>query len=541
MKKDIFKSKKLNKKVIIALVTSVVAVSAIGIGLGVGLSGGGGDEKSQVPTISTLSDLKNTLENISNDPIEVEFYSIAFDDWSDINDDFFIKKIKKPIIKIPSEFEAQYRIPNSLNYDGDLVVDFRIRKKGDVSWTSVNSYIVSVTGITRYKMIADFDAFGEKKILERNSENGLLEVEESVWTDRNNKYFTSPYSEQVPYMTSIKILPIEGPPIKKDGKATIEFEVTVNNNQKVIISYEFKVGQDTWNAKETLENMNTDPIYKENGIASTDWKNLDDDFFSTIIEKEKPNLPTNSDIQYRISDAISSNGNLEAGNLVVDFRYRRKDINNDEWTDISSQYTLNIFLDKDLADTQTSLKGLSKDDITSLEDINAVSAWTPITDEVYSDIMKVSPPSIPTNVEVQYQIPNAVTQDGELVVNLRYKKTDSSNWYTITHTVKVVGLNIEKAKTYINSLQLKDEQYFFDNTNSEVFSTFETSIILTKENANLIFNFPEGEEYQEPTIPNLLIYLLVEDLNPATGEWVKLSFHFEYKELVDNIIFDLRA
>ena len=526
MKKDIFKSKKL----IIALVTSVVAISAIGIGLGVGLSGGGGDKKSQVPTILTLSDLKNKLENLPSDLIERDTPIRGNQNWVDLDDYFFEEIIKQPIVQVPDGFEAQYKVLGDVLYfDGDITIEFRIRKKGDTNWTNIKPYTLSITGLTFFKLSEDLKSF-VPKILERNNENGLLEIE-TTWSTARTKYFDGPYDESLYYMSSIRVLPSEGEPIKKDGKSIIKFEITTDQDKKYVIPVEFKIGQDTWNAKEALENMNTNPIYKVNGIASTDWTNVDDDFFSTIIEKEKPNLPTNSDIQYRISDAISNSGNLEVGNLVVDFRYRRKDITNDLWADITSQYKLDIFLDKDLFDVQSALKGLSKDNISPTTDIEAVTSWQEITDDVYSNVMKVDPPSIPANFEVQYQIPNAVTQDGNLVVNLRYKKTSSSDWRTITHTVKVRGLSIAKVKTYITDLPKKDYNAYKSDIN-ELLSTFDDSKLLTKENANLIFNFPEGEEYQEP-IEFMYIRLTVEEaivfVDDVPHEHIDLKFYVEYR------------
>ena len=524
MKKDIFKSKKL----IIALVTSVVAISAIGIGLGVGLSGGGGDKKSQVPTISTLSDLKNKLENLPNDPLVLDTPILGSQSWVDLDDFFFEKVIKQPIFQVPDEFEVQYKLGDTLYFDGDLIIELRIRKKGDTNWTNIKPYTVSITGLTFVKLSGDFKSF-VPKILERNNENGLLEIETN-WSIARTKYFSGPYDESLYYMSSIRILPSDGEPIKKDGKSIIKFEVTTDQDKKYVIPIEFKIGQDTWNAKEALENMNTNPIYKENGIASINWKNLDDDFFSTIIEKEKPNLPNNTEIQYQISDAISNSENSEVGNLVVDFRYRRKDITNDLWTDIPSQYKLNIFLDKDLFDVQSALKGLSKADISPTMDIEAVTSWQEITDDVYSNVMKVDPPSIPASVEVQYQIPNAVTQDGNLVVNLRYKKTSSSDWHTITHTVKVRGLSIAKVKTYISDLPKKDYNTYKSNL-SDWLSSGDAKL-LTKENANLIFDFPEGEEYQEP-IEFMYIRLTVEEgtvfVDDVPHEHIDLKFRVVYR------------
>ena len=447
---------------------------------------------------------------------------------------FFNNVVHKPIIKISSELEAEYR-SNRLRSDGDITVEFRIRKQGDTDWIYLNPYIISVTGVTQYKLVTDFNHFGPK-ILERNNE-GLLEIATNDWTNDKDEYFTGSYDESLPYISSIKVLPLEGEPIKRDGKVIIKFEVTTDENKQFIIPVEFKIGKDTWDAKAILENMNSSWIFKVNGINSIDWKNLDDDFFNTIIEKEKPNLPDNIEVQYRINDAISNSGNLESSKLVVDFRYRRKDITNDLWTNFSSQYKLDIFLDKDLFDAQTALKDLSKDDISSTMDIEAVTSWQEITDDVYSNIMKVDPPSIPANMEVQYQIPNAITQDGDLVVNLRYKKTSSNNWYTITHTVKVLGLSLAKVKAYINSLQKKDYNTYKDNID-ELLSTFGTNTLFTKEHANLIFNFPEGEEYQEPTNQNIKIYLLVENLTQYL-KVVRLSFHFTHVTLQDNLVLDI--
>ena len=89
MKKDIFKGKKLNKKVIIALVTSVVAVSAIGVGLGVGLSGSD-DSKTQSQVTSNINDLKARLENLPTDSIVVNgFIEGTGDMWFSVTDDFF--------------------------------------------------------------------------------------------------------------------------------------------------------------------------------------------------------------------------------------------------------------------------------------------------------------------------------------------------------------------------------------------------------------------------------------------------------------------
>ena len=539
MKKSVSKGNKSKVKIIIALVTSVVAVSAIGIGLGVGLSGGDGDKKSQESptTILTLSDLKTTLENLSTEPIMHDKSIIFTDAWENIDDDFFVKVIKKPIIKISSELEAQYLITNFLNFDGDLTINFRIRKKGDENWTSVNPYTVSITGITLGRLIDDLENFTQR-ILDRNSENGLLEVEEKDLADVMNRYF-SPISAIYPfYVTSIKVLPLEGEPINKDGTATIKFEVTTDESEKFIIPLDFKVGQDTWTAKEMLENMSTNPIYKVNGITSSNWKDLDDDFFNTLIEKNKPNLPDNTEVQYRIRDAISNSENLEAGNLVVDFRYRRKDITNDLWTTISSQYKLDIFFDRDLFDAQTTLKNLSKDDISITSDIEAETSWQQITDEVYRNIMKVEPPSFSSNIEVEYKIPNPITQDGELVVNLRYKKVGSSNWYTINHRVRALGLNIQKAKTYINSLQKKAYSDYI-NTLDNLLSTFDNSILLTKDNANLIFNFPEGEEYQQP-LENLYIYVTIEESTiTSTQKKIKFRFHFSYETQSDDIFYEI--
>ena len=422
MKKDILKKgKKFNVKVIIALITSVVAVSAIGIGLGVGLSGSDGNDGVRLPksggdngsgesgngngesgngngesgngngesgngngesgngngesgngngesgngngesgngngesgngnsesgngnggsetesqVVSNIDDLKARLESLPNDPIEIDNYIGGTSElWFDVNDSFFTNIIHKPIIQISSELEVQYR-SNNLLFDGVLTVEFRIRKRGDTEWINLNSYSITVTGITQYKLKTDFDNF-VPKILNRNNENGLFEVE-TDWGIARTKYFSGPYDDSLYYISSVRILPLEGETIKKDGNVIIKFEVTTDQNKQYVIPMEFKVGEETWDAKGILENLNYGEIESENGITATNgWTNLDE--FFTTIGKEKPaNLPANSDIQYKIDSSITTNGEL-----VVDFRYRRKDITDDMWTTISSQYKVQV-------------------------------------------------------------------------------------------------------------------------------------------------------------------------------------------------------
>ena len=487
-------TRRTSKFKIIAAIMGVVVVASLGLGLGLGLSNQD-DSKTQSQVISNLDDLKARLENLSTDPIEYE-NEIVEGNWENIDDDFFTNVVKKPIIKIPTAFDAQYRITNNLEFDGYLVVAFQIRNHGDSDWKSINAYTVRVYGITSMKAKTYFDG-QMKKILDRSSTSGELEIVTGDLEDVKNEYFPSNVYQKPTYLSSVKAHSVDGDAIKRDGYALINFEISTLEGKKYLIPIKFKVGKDTWDANEILENLNDDSIYKPNGFSSMDWTSLDDDFFLLIIEKPKPQLPNNIQIEYRIANEVTNRVNVDVSDLVVDFRYRRNDIVNDEWTTFSSQYQLGIFWDKDLFDTKSVLESLPKNDITPTTDIEAVPTWQLITDDFFNNILHVTPPSILSNIDVEYKIPNAITDDGPFITIFRFKKKGHTDWQTTFHSVNVVNLPLEKAKTYVRNFVLKDDAYYFDNLDGSLAMFKSQQKELTKNNIDLILKLNDGETYQE--------------------------------------------
>jgi len=517
-------TRRSSKFKIIAVIAGVIVVASLGIGLWLGLSNQD-DSKTQSLVISNLDNLKARLENLPTDPIEYK-NEIMEGNWENIDDDFFTNVIKKPPIKIPLTLDAQYRITNNLEFDGNLVVAFQIRNHGASDWKSINPYTVRVYGITSMKAKTYFEG-QMKKILDRSSTSGELEIVTGDLEDVKNEYFPSNVYQKPTYLSSVKVHSIAGAAIKRDGYASINFEISVPGGEKYLIPIEFKVGKDTWDAKDILENLNSDSIYKPNGASPSDWTSLDDDFFLSIIDKDKPILPSNIEIQYRIANEVINSVIVDVKDMVIEFKYRRKDINNDEWSIFSSQYSIGIFWDRNLFNTKTDLEDLPKNDITPTTDIDAVTSWQPITDEFFTNILQVTPPSFFSNIEVEYQIPEAITDDGPFITLFRFKKKDHAEWVRTFHSVNVVDLPLEKAKTYAGNFTLKDASYYFDNLDGTL-SMFKSEQEITSGNINDILQLADGETYQE--FSNIEIKLKIipdETVNPPTN--LTLEFIIYYK------------
>ena len=511
--------KKVYKLRIIIGIIGFLVVAGVGIGLGVVFLKD--DTKSQQPsTILSFSELKDKLEGFSTDPIQHEGDIVAVSDWTDITDSFFTDLVKQPAFTIPSTFDAQYRIPNGLTTNGDLTIELRIRKQ-DGEWINLKSYIVPVEGIIEGRIKSYLlDTYG-KKIIERDS-NGVFEVagQDLAWV--GGTYFEG-YQGYPPDVSYAQVTGGD-PSIDHDGMITVNFDFKING-EFYYVTMDFKVGKDTWAAKEILENLNYGEIQVENRISVTNgWKNLDE--FFTTIRKEKPiELPANSDIEYKIDNPASIDEDL-----VVDFRYRRKDIENDKWTTMTSQYIVPIREINEVGATKTILENLAPlDEQIYSEDINVVADWTAVTDDVYTDILKVEIPNISSNIEVQYQIPNAILHDGDFDILLRYKmKTDDdTKWQTITKTIHVVDLPLHRAKVYINGLRQFTAEYYFNGLDGSL-SQFNRPTTVNAENAALIFRFGERERYIDP--PEVPIQLIIErDTINDSPQYITLKFRLFYQ------------
>ena len=507
--------KRVYKIRMIIVIIGFLVVAGAGIGIGVAFLKDDDTKGQQPSTGLSLSELKDKLESFSTDPIEHDSEIEAID-WTNITDSFFTDLIKQPTFSIPSTFDAQYKISNPLTSDGNLTIELRIRKQGE-EWTILNNYEVLVNGINIGKVKTYLESTLGKKILERDS-SGVFNVARHDLRFVGSNYFEG-YQN---YPPGVGYAQVSGGDfsIDHDGIITVQFRFDLD--KQYYLTMEFKVGKDTWDAKEILENLGYDEIVNENGISATnDWTNIDE--FFTTIGKEKPtNLPSNSDIQYQIVNSASP-----GEDLVVDFRYRRKDIVNDKWTTITSQYVVPIKEIDELDATKSILENLvSLDEQVYSEDINKVPDWTPITDDVYTNILKVEVPSISSNIEVQYQIPYDILHDGDYEIFLRFKRKtdDDTNWQTIIKNIHLVGLDLERAKAYIDGLRKKTAEYYFNNLNGPL-SQFTRPMNLTTENAALIFEFDEGERYIDP--PQIPIQLIItRDITNEPPQYVILTFRF---------------
>jgi len=110
-----------------------------------------------------------------------------------------------------------------------------------------------------------------------------------------------------------------------------------------------------------------------------------------------------------------------------------------------------------IANTKTLFDNLPNE-IEHTTDIDAITSWIKINDNLFTNIIKINKLDFPPNVNIQYQIPESLTEDGYLTIEFRIKKEDEpeSSWKIITYVVQVKGINLGKAKTYLEGLIPKE-------------------------------------------------------------------------------------
>ena len=440
-----------------------------------------------------VAQVRAALENLPTTAITHVDHIAAVPDWTSIDDYLFSDIIKKTRPSLSTNIEAQYRILDALNEDGDLTVEFRMRKRGqgDDAWINLNNYVVSVTGINE----ADVARIKTKLSLATTK---TLEVT-SLLSEVNDQDFDNTGTANI--FTSYDV-PTNGLEVKyshdainRDGTLVFTLTFSKGSITDSITRTITVLGIDQAIAKEALEGLPTTPIHHTNHIpAVTNWTNADDDFFTNIIKKQKPDYPSTIELQYRILNALTADGEL-----TVEFHIRKQGLS--DWTQIND-YVVSVsgINEVDVASMKEILEGL-----TLKETLSVTNGFSEVRDRNFNNTGNANiftSYSVPIEgVKVKYSR-DALNTDENVDFTLTISKGSVSD--TITKTIFVQGVDQGKAKLYLEGLTKK---LFLRGSNVPT----PNKGFLDENNARRIFTFANGESYSPPS--NVSIYYLAAALD----------------------------
>jgi len=416
---------------------------------------------------------KSLLENLETDEIEHTSDIEAVPSWKYITNDLFTNIIKKDKPNFPSNIAVKYKIPHALIEDGELTVQFKVKRKKASIWTQVNDYTVSVTGISlpkTKKILEDLKNYDYSEIgLEPPNPTGLYKtfihrtpIYAIDWTEVNDEFFTNILSRSAPKLPSnvyieYKILEsiVDG-----SGELKINFRIKLKNSNQSWI----QIDDNKWNVtlvdkrldiKKQLEDLSSEtPVQHAEAIGKvSSWTDVTNDLFTNIIKQQKPSWPSKIKVQYQIPREI-----VEDGPLTINFRIEDTNYANDDDKYVYANVIISIAGFDSFEITKTQLKNIPKDLLEFPVPIIAQKDWIDITPELFNDILLQEKPMFPSTIQIQYQIPTMVSEsDTSLTVKFRIKRDTDSDWTEVDDYVvqaKYVNL-VETTKNMLQNLSGK--------------------------------------------------------------------------------------
>jgi len=385
-----------------------------------------------------VANTKLILETLSTTEINHFSYISAVPSWTELDDNFFWNIIKKEKPVMPPNMEIQYRIPNALTEDGELIVEFRIRKQGDTNWVRSKNYVVKVSGINA-SYVASIKTMIDALTLKTLIVDGpLSEVNMQNFDNTGNAEIFVSYT---PPSNGVNIK-YSHSALNSNGAWDFTLFITKGSYTDSITKKIIVEGINIVNARTILEGLSTTEISQSVHIpAVSSWTELDDNFFENIIKKEKPTLPSNIEIQYRIPNAV-----IEDGELTVEFQIRKWGDTN--WIRIND-YVVNVvgINAADVALVKTMIDSLTLRTLSLNEELSEVSNQN--FDNTGNANVFASY-TIPTNgVDVKYSH-SALHEDGEITFIFTLTKEEQTD--TISKIVAVNGIDQARAVAYLNSL-----------------------------------------------------------------------------------------
>lgn len=163
------------------------------------------------------------------------------------------------------------------------------------------------------------------------------------------------------------------------------------------------------------------------------------------MKKEKPNFPSNVDIEYQIPTGVSEGDT----SLTIKFRIKRN--SDDDWTEVDDyvvqvQYVsyVQVAIDmiKKFSDKSVIIREKTKIDQTE---------WFASIDGLFSDIIQANKPDFPSSVDVEYKIPTTLAEDGNLSIYFRIRNKTSETWEEVRDfQIQVEGISTFSIYNYLD-------------------------------------------------------------------------------------------